>query len=324
MRNITVLADKLESMLQVARPEWRLKSLQRVLSRSVHRRGRKSSVREALFDLFGLDSSQGAAPFDMLADGLEPGADFCIHADPVCLYVDIARVFITRWGASGLSADDVTELASGLKKHFQTEGMHLHTPGAERWYLSMADDAQAGFPPPEQALGRDIGELLPAGPNTAFWKTRLNECQMILHRSAVNEQLTSRGEPAVNSLWFWGAGRLPEKPVRKFPLAVQGDDSLLHGLARWAAVPVMNSLEQLLALDGQMDGLCVYRGSADNAGEGLLQIQQFMNPVLEALKLGSIEKFILLGSQNTFELSRNDWRAFWRHRSFSELAGGSS
>lgn len=321
MRNITVLADNLENLLRTAQPQWRLRRLKKVLSRSVHRRGRKTSVRQALFHLFGLDSGQGSAPFNMLADGLEPGTDFCIHADPVCLYVDIARVFITRWGASGLSADDMTELAAGLKKHFQSEGMQLHSPGTDRWYLSMAGDAQAGFPPPEQALGRDIGELLPAGPNTEFWKTRLNECQMILHRSAVNEQLTSRGEPAVNSLWFWGAGRLPEKPVRTLPLAVQGNDSLLHGLAQWAGVPVVDSLEQLLALSGQTDGLCVYSGSTDNAGEGLLQLQQFMSPVLDALKLGNIKKFTLLGSQNTFELSRNDWRAFWRHRSFSELAG---
>ena len=320
MREITILADQLESLLQADSDCKPSTAFVRFLSRSRHNKHRKISVRELLFQKFGLSDKQGAAPFNMLGDGLEPGNKYCIHADPVCLYVDLARVFITWWGATGLSNSELADLTSELQSHFQSEGMQLLIPGKDRWYLSGTGLMEAGFPAPEDALGRDIGELLPTGPGSDFWKTRLNECQMILHRNPVNERLTSDGQPAINSVWFWGGGILPEVPDWPMPSVVPGADNLLQGLAQWAGVHTVDTVEEMFADEIQTEGLIVLSPGKDR-GRALEDLQALISSLLDALKCGQIERITLLGSQNSLHLGRKDWRAFWRRRSVHQFAG---
>src|SRR6185436_8180005 len=61
----------------------------------------------------------------------------------------------------------------------------------------------------------------------------LTEIQMLLHSHAVNAAREARGEPAVNSLWFWGAGRLPGRVQGRWK-SVTSDEPLALGLARLA------------------------------------------------------------------------------------------
>src|SRR5439155_20021684 len=63
----------------------------------------------------------------------------------------------------------------------------------------------------------------------------LNESQMVLHSHAVNEAREARGEPAVNSVWFWGGGRAPRVATKHWH-SVSADEPLALGLARAAAM----------------------------------------------------------------------------------------
>jgi hypothetical protein len=58
-----------------------------------------------------------------------------------------------------------------------------------------------------------------------------NEIQMLLHDHPLNAAREDRGEPAVNTLWIWGAGRLAE-PAAAAASWVWAEDPLLRGLAR--------------------------------------------------------------------------------------------
>ncbi len=55
---------------------------------------------------------------------------------------------------------------------------------------------------------------------------------MLLHTHPVNQQRVARGAPAINSLWLWGGGVLPQRDVSHFT-RVYGDDPLIAGLSRW-------------------------------------------------------------------------------------------
>jgi hypothetical protein len=50
----------------------------------------------------------------------------------------------------------------------------------------------------------------------------------------------------VNSLWFWGAGMLPEW-VRTTSSAIASSDEIVHALARLAKVPIARDLGEALA-----------------------------------------------------------------------------
>src|SRR6266516_108636 len=58
---------------------------------------------------------------------------------------------------------------------------------------------------------------------------------MVLHSHAVNEAREARGEPAVNSVWFWGGGRVPRVATERWH-SVSADEPLALGLARAAAM----------------------------------------------------------------------------------------
>ena len=44
---------------------------------------------------------------------------------------------------------------------------------------------------------------------TSVVRMLLNEVQVLLHQHPLNAARQTRGLPPVNSVWFWGAGRLP-------------------------------------------------------------------------------------------------------------------
>ena len=62
---------------------------------------------------------------------------------------------------------------------------------------------------PSVVHGQHADQFLPAGEGAARWHARMNEIQMLLNQCPINEAREARGEAAVNSVWFWGAGALP-------------------------------------------------------------------------------------------------------------------
>ena len=56
---------------------------------------------------------------------------------------------------------------------------------------------------------------------------------MVLHQHPRNRERAAQGKPAINALWFWGAGRLPASVQSRY-LHVRSPDPLLQGLAQMA------------------------------------------------------------------------------------------
>jgi hypothetical protein len=147
------------------------------------------------------------APYTYALDGGEPGEHVWMRADPVCLVMH--RDFLVVAPAPGfrLDADESRALAAALSRHFEADGLAFLAPHPRRWYLRLERQPDMGTLPPEVAAGRRVDAFLPRGQEAGTWLARLNEIQMLLHAHPVNEARELRGEPPVNSLWFWGAGR---------------------------------------------------------------------------------------------------------------------
>ena len=88
---------------------------------------------------------------------------------------------------------------------------------------------------PIELAGQQLDANLPRGPQAARWHALLNEIQMALHDHPVNLEREQKGEPAVNSVWFWGAGRLPGAARGPWH-SVNVGDPFATGLAKLAGL----------------------------------------------------------------------------------------
>ena len=107
-------------------------------------------------------------------------------------------------------------------------------PGAQiqscpaRWHVKLAAGEAPATTPLEDALGRNVFGLLP---QEGKWRSAMTEAQMILNGHEVNARREAEGKPAINSVWFWGAGALPAAMARPYAV-VHANDALARGLAK--------------------------------------------------------------------------------------------
>lgn len=161
-----------------------------------------------------------------------------LRADPAHVRVEPVSARLLAVGSLALDAHEVEELLRTLKPVFGDEGMVLDAPSARRWYLRLPPGARLPvFSAPDEALGSDLGLHLPGGDEGRRWRRLFNEVQVILHQHPVNAARAARGRAAVNALWFWGAGALPDRVVGALD-ALHGLDPVLAAAADLAGIRV--------------------------------------------------------------------------------------
>ncbi len=176
------------------------------------------------------------APLTRQRDAGDAAYGVWLRADPAYVRADMACVRMLACGELGLTADEAESLLSALRPLFGDEGFPISAPLPSRWYLAIP--AQSRLPPfaaPELALGDDLHVHMPAGDDGRRWRRLLNEAQVILHNHPVNAQRAAVGKLPVNSVWFWGAGALPDH-VRAPGLRVASEDAVIQGLCRQAGI----------------------------------------------------------------------------------------
>ena len=207
----------------------------------------RRAFEHTLAEQFGLDD----APFGALrllgeVNKNQPGTQHWLCADPVHLRFHHERIVLADAGAFDLEIDEAHAITSSLNTEFAEIG-RFHVATSRRWYLQLNSTVNEKFAPISTIAGRRLDSDLSDknGPLNRW----LNEVQMFLHGHPVNERRQAEGKPAVNSVWLWGGGSLPEVPAPGFS-AVCSDNPLATGMALAAgieALPCPDSLGALLA-----------------------------------------------------------------------------
>lgn len=155
-----------------------------------------------------------------------------LRADPVYVRPELNGARLLAYGdALPLTQDDVDALLPALKPLFGDSGALLDAPTPTRWYLRLPPGAKLPrFSTPDEALGADLFDQLPgvAGddPLGRRWRALLSDAQVVLHNHPRNAVRGERGLPPVNSLWFWGAGALPDHVTTASTQFASDDDAL--------------------------------------------------------------------------------------------------
>ncbi|RPE81618.1 phosphoglycerate mutase [Vulcaniibacterium tengchongense] len=169
----------------------------------------------------------------------DAGQALWLRADPAYIRPDINGARLLAYGeALALGEADAAALLQALKPLFGDAGFPLDAPHPARWYLRLpAGTRLPEFAAPEHALGADLFDQLPDGPEGRRWRTLLSEAQIALHHHPLNAQRAAAGRAPVNSLWFWGAGRLPDRVSSPYA-RIASDDEGLAALAHLAGARV--------------------------------------------------------------------------------------
>lgn len=160
-----------------------------------------------------------------------------LSADPAWVQAEMNGVRLLACGQIGLSQEEAEALAAPLRPVFGDAGMLLEVTTPDRWQVRLAEGTPVpDFAAPEQALGEDLYQHLPQGPDGRRWRILINELQVLLHQHPLNADRRAKGLPPVNNLWLWGGGPLPRHVVAG-PAQVVADDALLLALAARAGIP---------------------------------------------------------------------------------------
>ena len=303
MSTLTLLLPELQRVAPFDRSQHLARWISRGNRLSVAAPGREVALREC-FEFLG-----AAFPHAALirsAESNDIAGALWLNADAAYVAADAVTLRMLACGVVGLSAEENAELAKSLRTLFGDAGFPLEISPSGRWQLRCPRDSRLPrFATPAETLGDDLAKHLPSGDNERQWRHLLNEAQVILHNQPVNERRIRQGQLPANSVWFWGAGVLPEWVRTKFTQVVSADGEVaaLAKLANAVAVGADWSV------DSASENILLDLG---NAGDGE-RLDGHLMRVNDALRNKKIVELRIASSDGARYLyaPSHRWR-FWR------------
>ncbi len=330
--------DDRETLAELAMP-----GLATLLARSVLQRGAPRSLEATLCDAFGLGdhAAYAACRVHGEKDGPAAGSAVWLCADPIHLRLHQERLILADAATLDIAASEARAIVDALDRHFPDAG-RFHLASSDRWYLELAAGREAGpfdVPPLSAVAGRSVSRQLPETAEARWLRRLLNEAQMVLHEHPVNQRRDQAGRATINSLWLWGAGRLPaagDAPVSD----VWSDLALTRGCGRLAGSHIRELPAGAAALLAQaarggrhlvvVDSLqsCVQYEDGAAYRAALLELEgRWFAPLQQALASGRVRRLCLqaptaYGLLSWTSDARAQWKLWLRPQTLQAIARG--
>lgn len=186
---------------------------------------------QQLFRLCGLPwhaDRPATAALTWLGDGGDSADRGLLQADPVRFVADRDRLLLLPLDPAGF---DSKRYLMAFNDHFAGEGIRLTASPRGRWFLDLGDRAPPTTSSLDAAMGGDVHDSLPQGPDAAWWRSLLNETQMLFHQVALQAP-ESEGMAATGyGIWLHGGGELPVRREAPAIGKIRAADGLAAGLA---------------------------------------------------------------------------------------------
>lgn len=193
-----------------------------------------ADVQAAVAEGFGFGGTDEMPVAALLRQHLagDAGESVWLAADPAWIQPDMNGARLLACQQMQLSPGDAAALGRDLQPLFAEHEIELHVDDPEYWQLRLPEGLPApALTPPSQAMGADVLAFVPAGAEGRRWRILCNEVQTLLHAHPLNAQRQASGLPPVNSLWFWGGGRLPPRMRSRWQGVISDDPVLLAAAA---------------------------------------------------------------------------------------------
>ena len=230
-----------------------------------------------------------------------------LRADPSYVRPDINGARLLAIGAAlGMDDEDREAFLPALRPLFGDAGFPIDAPHPSRWYLRLPPGAKVpAFAEPDDALGADLFDHLAEGSEGRRWRVLLGEAQVVLHNHPRNAQRAEQGRQPVNSLWFWGAGMLPDAVETMHGALHSGDES---ALALADAADIARPLPARLDIESRDAVFDLYHARDLAALE-----RDWLLPACVALRGGELQSLALdFADGRAWQLAPGQRWRFWR------------
>lgn len=277
----------------------------------------------AIFSYFNLDVTQQALPLaalSLLAEGQEPAGDYWLRLDPICLRADRNDAILIADEELALTEAEAEALQEAIRPLLEEWSIKLYSTTPHRWYLRLPEAMTLSTTPIAQVKGLPVSSHMPQGEEHLQWHRFINEVQMTWYAHPVNQQREAQGQLTASSVWPWGGGILPEKPVHGFS-RVYSDDLVVKGLAQWHTIEC-RSLNEVLHHDLQGKQLLVDLSwrrlqQQQNAAAWFDALRCWQDNVLQLI-IDRLEQDknlavnIDVGGEQVYHLNRKTLHRWWR------------
>jgi len=318
-----------------------LSGLQTILAKSDQFAAKKQAVVEQANYLFHQPKLSATAAIMASVDIAEYDASaFWLRVDPVQMIADRDSLVLIPGSDLGITEAESRALIETFNAHFEQDKVALEYADMTRWYLRIKQPIDIQTHSIEKVAFQPVNDFYPQGHAAQYWRSLLNEAQMLFYTHPVNEARRALGQPEINSVWVWGEGVLTDNSVVKRPNAVIWSDSIyLSGLAKlseakhfsepgnyqaWLDTQEAHSL-QSASTDSEQSHHLIKLDSVTNSLEQLspeawLELlsrldERWFKPLLKAVVDKKIDSLFLdIGNGHRYHLTPAHLKRFWRFK----------
>lgn len=157
-----------------------------------------------------------------------------LHMSPICAHPTHRDIVVQETHPS-LSQRHFDALSASFQPLLQE--YRLIPNQHSSWILLSERPFEISTTPLTKMANQPMSEDMPRGPQQVMWQKVLTELQMCLHQHEVNQQRMEQGQLPINSVWFWGEGRMDLSAPCPYSLIVT-DDENLHQYAKDKGIEV--------------------------------------------------------------------------------------
>jgi len=295
------------------------------LFRKLLSRADKSTISNAdqhalIFNILtGETQAPPVAALRALADDLQPKPDdYWLCADPVHLHPDLDHLLLFAGGALNPTPAQATRFIEELNELFSEDGFEFVIGSHQHWYMRCEQRPDAGFTSISEVMGKNILPFMPTGNDQKLWRRYLNEIQMQMTASEVNQQRTESNLAEVNSVWCWGGGTLPDLPVCTYH-RVYTEQAFTKGLARHLHLdssPILESIKSEMFYDGEQ--LLEFSELTDADDPQIVAAflhrlgQDYLNTLYSDIKKGKLKELVIYFAGQRYVINNKTLRRWWR------------
>ncbi len=235
-----------------------------------------------------------------------------ICATPCYLHADRDRLLLFA-NEHRLSEQECADLIDELQPLFIEFDAKLIRHQSGELLLQLNTLPNVSFSALADVKGKAVTDYLPKGEDRINWIRLWNEIQMKLYDSNFNQQRQQAEKMPINSLWFWGRGKLQVK--RDYWHSVQGEYPILKQLTQASSARfndgTSNSVESLDA--GRHLWVLDELNLENNWQQQLDQWQQdLLKPIWEQCRQAKINQLnLVIPEYGSYQLtSLASWK-FW-------------
>lgn len=270
------------------------------------------------------DADYPVAALSLFADSGRRPEGYWLRADPVHIRTGQDHLIMAGGRDLAIRSDEADTLCAAINAHFADDGIELIAPTPGRWYFRWPQPPEICFSPLPEIIGDDLYAHMPGGAAGRYWRSLLNEFQMLMHAAPVNQARREEGRPEISGIWIWGGGALSAVGETGFS-HIWSDDPLVRGQALHAgrepaALPrdAAHWLADVqpgahLVFIGELQGL-LRLGELEAWRSQLQALQRdWASPLRAALQQGRLDRLVISpGSAVEYHVTRRNLWRWWR------------